>query len=48
MTKVTIQIDKYLFKQLKLIARQHNLTINEVIVIALKEKLKELEDDRSF
>jgi hypothetical protein len=48
MKTIIIHLDRYLLQQLKFIARQQNLTINEVINIALKEKLKELEDDRSF
>jgi predicted HicB family RNase H-like nuclease len=48
MTKLTISITEALRKQLKVIALEQNITLNEVIVRAIKLKLKELENDRSL
>jgi predicted HicB family RNase H-like nuclease len=45
MTKVTISITEELRKKLKVIALEQNITLNEVIVRAIKLKLKELEND---
>jgi predicted HicB family RNase H-like nuclease len=48
MTKISIQINEELRKKLKVIALEKNITLNEVIVRAIKLKLQELEYDRSF
>jgi predicted CopG family antitoxin len=48
MTKLTISITEDLREKLKAIALEENITLNEVIVRAIKLKLKELENDRSF
>ena len=48
MSKLTIYIDEDLREKLKAIALEENITLNEVIVRAIKLKLKELENDRSF
>jgi predicted HicB family RNase H-like nuclease len=48
MSKLTIYIDEDLRKKLKVIALKQNITLNEVIVRAIKLKLKELENDGSF
>jgi len=48
MTKLTISITEALRKQLKAIALEQNITLNEVIVRAIKLKLKELQNDGSL
>jgi predicted HicB family RNase H-like nuclease len=48
MSKLTIYINEDLREKLKVIALEQNITLNEVIVRAIKLKLKELENDRSL
>ena len=48
MTKISINLDIHLIEKLKRIAIEQNITLNEVIIRALKLKLQELEYDRSF
>jgi len=48
MSKISIQIPEELRIKLKVIALEQNITLNEVIVRAIKLKLKELKNDGSF
>jgi antitoxin component of RelBE/YafQ-DinJ toxin-antitoxin module len=44
MKTITIHIDKQLLKQVKQAAKRLNLTLSEFVNMALKEKLKELQN----
>ncbi len=48
MSKLTIFINEDLREKLKVIALEENITLNEVIVRAIKLKLKELQNDGSL
>jgi antitoxin component of RelBE/YafQ-DinJ toxin-antitoxin module len=48
MKTITIHIDAHLLEQVKQAAKRLNLTLSEFVNIALKQKLKELQNDRQI
>jgi antitoxin component of RelBE/YafQ-DinJ toxin-antitoxin module len=45
MKTITIHIDAELLKQVKQAAKNLNITLSEFVALAIKQKLKELEND---
>jgi len=48
MKTITIHIDTQLLKQVKQAAKNLNITLSEFVALAIKQKLKELENDRQI
>jgi antitoxin component of RelBE/YafQ-DinJ toxin-antitoxin module len=48
MKTITIHIDAELLKQVKQAAKNLNITLSEFVALAIKQKLKELENDRQI
>ena len=48
MKTITIHIDAQLLKQVKQAAKNLNITLSEFVALAIKQKLKELENDRQI
>ena len=48
MKTITIHIDKKLLKQCKRLAKQRNITLNQLIVEALEEFIQKAENDRQI
>jgi antitoxin component of RelBE/YafQ-DinJ toxin-antitoxin module len=45
---ITIHIDAQLLKQVKQAAKNLNITLSEFVALAIKQKLKEIENDRQI
>jgi antitoxin component of RelBE/YafQ-DinJ toxin-antitoxin module len=45
MKTITIHIDAQLLEQVKQAAKNLNITLSEFVALAIKQKLKELEND---
>jgi antitoxin component of RelBE/YafQ-DinJ toxin-antitoxin module len=48
MKTITIYIDADLLKQVKQAAKNLNITLSEFVALAIKQKLKEIENDRQI
>lgn len=48
MKTITIHIDKKLLKQCKRLAKEQNITLNQLVVEALKQFIKKAENDRQI
>ena len=48
MKTITIHIDADLLKQVKQAAKNLNITLSEFVALAIKQKLKELQNDRQI